>query len=193
MRLLNTIKTQAAAMDNTAPVGRWGLVTGANAADMTVKVALQPEGVTTDWLPLASSMVGGGWGMLHMPAIGTPVFCLPDAGDDNSYVVMGATWSAANRPPAGHSQGEWWLVHSTGASIKLGNDGRATITDAFGTSLAFQNNGTALLTGNLMVTGDVTDQNGAHGSFAAFRTAYGAHQHMVAAVGSKTAITDHPI
>ena len=99
MRPLNALRQHAASMDASAPAGRWGLVTSADAGDITVKVSLQPESVQTDWLPLASSMVGGGWGMVHVPPVGTPIFCLPDAGDDNSYVVLGATWSAANCPP----------------------------------------------------------------------------------------------
>lgn len=193
MRFLNALKTHAAAMDASAPVGRWGVVTGANTSSMTVKVTLQPEGVQTDWLPLLSAMVGGGWGMVHVPPIGAPVFCLPDAGDDNSYVVVGSTWSAANRPPEGCAQGEFWLVHSTGSAIKLTNDGQISMHDPSGTSLTFANNGSAMLNGNLVVSGDITDQAGAHGSFAAFRTAYGAHEHMVTGVGTKTAITDHPV
>src|SRR4051812_44952521 len=104
-RLLNAIKFHTASQDASAPVGRWGVVTGANGA--TVKVTLQPEGVQTDWLPLLSSMVGGGWGLVHIPPNGTPVFCIPDAGDHNNYVVAGATWSAASAPP-GAAQGEAW-------------------------------------------------------------------------------------
>jgi phage baseplate assembly protein V len=153
-RLLNALKTHAASMDAAAPVGRWGVVNGANGA--TVKVLLQPENVQTDWLPLASSMVGGGWGLVHMPPNGTQVFCMPDAGDHDSYVVIGATWSTANQPPAGVAQGEFWLVHSTGSSIKLTNDGKVTITDHSGTSLAFTNNGIVTLTGIFAVTGSIT-------------------------------------
>jgi phage baseplate assembly protein V len=145
-RLLNAHKMHAAAMDSASPVGRWGIVISANPATMTVKVTLQPEGVTTDWLPLLSSAVGGGWGLIHVPPVGTQVFCMPDAGDGQSYIVVGATWSAASAPPAGYNQGEIWLVHSSGSSIKLTNDGKLTIADARGSSLALTNDGTATLT-----------------------------------------------
>ena len=142
-RFLNALKTHAASMDASAPVGRWGVVTGANGTQ--VKVTLQPEGVQTDWLPLLSSVVGGGWGLVHVPPNGTPVFCIPDAGDHESYVVVGATWSTANQPPAA-PQGEVWLVHSTGSAIKLTNDGQLTLADASGASMAMTNNGTITLT-----------------------------------------------
>ena len=178
-------------MDSSQPVGRWAVVTGADTKSMTVKVTIQPEGVQTDWLPLVSSAVGGGWGMVHVPPVGTQVFCLPDAGDHNSYVVMGATWSAKNRPPAAVLQGEMWLVHSTGSAIKLTNDGHVKVTDASGCSLEFQNNGTATLTGNLMVTGNISDVNGTHGTIGSLRTAYDTHHHTGVQGGAgSTGITD---
>lgn len=155
MRLLNVLQQHADNGRASMPVGRWGTVTSGDTNRMTVKVSLQPEGLLTGWLPLASSVVGGGWGLVHVPPVGTQVFCMPDAGDDNSYVVVGATWSTGARPPAGVLQGELWLVHSTGSKIKLTNDGKITIADQSGCSLEFQNNGTALLTGALHVTGTV--------------------------------------
>jgi phage baseplate assembly protein V len=154
MRLLNSIKMHASSMDQSQPVARWGVVQSVDAASMTAKVMLQPEGVLTDWLPIASSMVGSGWGLVHAPAAGTQVVCLPDGGDHESYVIIGATWSTAARAPAS-AEGEFWLVHSTGSKIALTNDGHVTVTDAGGCSLAFTNNGTATLAGTLHVTGNI--------------------------------------
>jgi phage baseplate assembly protein V len=188
-RLLNSLKFHSSSQDQSSPVGRWGIVTGSNGA--TVKVRLQPEDVQTDWLPLLSSTVGGGWGMVHIPPNGTQVFCIPDCGDTNNYVVVGATWSVKTPVPAA-AQGEIWLVHSTGSAIKLTNDGHVSIADAGGCSLAFTNNGTATLTGSLLVTGDITDLNGTHGTVGAFRTAYVAHKHPGVQTGSgTTSTTDH--
>lgn len=143
-------------MDAASPVGRWGVVTSANTATMVVKVLLQPEGVPTDWLPLLASAVGGGWGLIHVPPVGTQVFCIPDAGDSQSYIAAGATWSAGAAPPTGYNQGEIWLVHSSGSSIKLTNDGKLTIADAHGSSLALTNDGNATLTAtNISLAGTV--------------------------------------
>jgi phage baseplate assembly protein V len=154
MRLTNALKMHAAAMDGTAPQAKWGIVQTVDAASMTAKVLLQPEGVPTDWLPILSSFVGGGWGLVHVPASGTQVLCLPDAGDHDNYVIIGATWSTANRPPAS-AQGEFWLVHSTGSKVALTNDGKAMIVDQAGTSLTFTNDGKVVLNGDLHVTGEV--------------------------------------
>lgn len=160
MRFINAMKMHAASMDAGAPAARWGTVTGVDTASMTVKVMLQPEGVQTDWLPLASSMVGGGWGLVHAPATGTQVLCLPDAGDHTSYVVIGGTWSAGSLPPANVKQGEFWLVHSSGSKVALTNDGKVTISDASGSSLAFGNDGTATLTAtNISLAGTVNVTN----------------------------------
>lgn len=155
MRYLNAIRTHAAGQDAQAPVARWGIVTSADPGSMTVKVTIQPEGIQTDWMPLLSSTVGNGWGLVHVPPVGSHVFLMPDAGDHNSYVVVGATWSNAARPPAGVKQGEVVLVHSTGSKISMTNDGKVTVADAGGCSLAFTNDGNAILTGNLNVSGSV--------------------------------------
>lgn len=189
MRFANSIKMHAQAMDAQAPVGRWGTVTGAQGA--MVKVLIQPEGVQTDWLPLLSAMVGGGWGLMHVPPNGTQVFIMPDAGDHENYVVVGATWSAQNQPP-GAQQGEAWLQHSTGSLVKLTNDGKVTVKDAGGCSLTFNNNGTATLVGTLQVTEDIIDKDGVHGSVRTLRDAYNAHHHTGVQAGpSTTNITDH--
>ena len=155
MRLLNVLKTHAAAQDAGAPVMRWGVVQSVDTGSMTVKVTLQPENVLTDWLPIVSPMSGNGWGMIHPPSVGTQVVCIPDTGDSESYVILGSTWSTQGMPPSGAETGEFWLVHSSGSAVKLTNDGHVTITDAGGCALAFGNNGTATLTGALHVSGNV--------------------------------------
>lgn len=193
MRLQNAIRQHAASMDASGAVVRWGTVASNHPTDMTVKVLLQPEGATTGWLPVASSMVGSGWGIVHKYPVGTPVLCLPDAGDSGNLVVIGASWSKSRMPPAA-PEGELWLVHSTGAAIKLLASGHITLQDPSGTTMAFTNNGTVLLIGSLVVTGDITDLNGAHGTMAAFRTAYDAHAHTGVQVGGgTTAGTDHTV
>lgn len=141
-------------MDRTAAAGRWGVVTGVDVSAPAVKVLLQPEGVQTDWLPILSHMVGNGWGMVHVPATGTPVFCIPDAADPNNYVVAGATWSTARTPPTS-AQGEIVLVHSSGARVALTNDGQLSMQDQSGASLTFSNDGKVTLHADLHVTGAI--------------------------------------
>jgi phage baseplate assembly protein V len=147
MRLLHAIRTQAGSMDAGAPVARWGVVNGADPNSMTVKVMLQPEGVQTDWLPVASPMVGAGWGIAHLPANGTQVLCIPDAGDHTSYVVVGATWSTGVRPPSPLAQGDLVIQHASGARISLTSSGGVTISDASGNGVAMASGGNITLTG----------------------------------------------
>jgi uncharacterized protein involved in type VI secretion and phage assembly len=155
MRFLNTLRTHAASQDAAAPVNRWGIVQSVDTSSMTAKVTLQPENVLTDWLPIVSPMSGNGWGLIHPPALGTQVLCAPDAGDGESYVILGGTWNTGAMPPAGVACGELWLVHSTGSAVKMTNDGKVTISDAAGASLSFLNGGTIALTGTLAVTGAI--------------------------------------
>lgn len=79
-----------------------------------------------------------------------------------------------------------------GSTINISSSGQMTLTDASGTSLAFQDNGTATLTGNLVVTGSVSDANGAHGTLAAFRADYNAHTHPDPQ-GGNTGTTSIPV
>lgn len=152
-RMLNALKVHTASQDAMAPVNRWGIVQSTNG--MQVKVLLQPEGVLTDWLPIVSPMVGNGWGLCHLPPVGTPVLCAPDAGDHTSLVVLGSTWNTANQPPA-NPAGEMWLVHSSGSSVKLTNNGQVAVADASGASLDLMNNGTIAITGALTVSSNIT-------------------------------------
>jgi len=86
-------------------------------------------------------------------------------GDAEQGVIIGAVWSAVDAAlPA--PAGELWLAHQSGSFIKLYNDGTISLQ-------ATQVN----VRGNLVVTGDISDQNGAHGTVGAFRNAYDAHTH----------------
>jgi len=81
--------------------------------------------------------------------------------------VIGAIWSVVDSPvPA--PAGELWICHQSGSFIKLLNDG----------TIAMQAS-QVKVTGNLMVTGDISDQNAAHGTLAALRGAYDQHVHNV--------------
>lgn len=74
------------------------------------------------------------------------------------------------------------------------NDGKVNVVDGSGCSLTFQNNGTLELDGTLMVTGDIIDKNGSHGSVNTLRTAYNVHEHgNVMNGGGSTSITDHVV
>ena len=154
-RFLNALKAQAAALDRSVGQPRFGLVTSVDPARYAAKVALQPEGVLTGWLPVLSAWTGAGWGMVCLPAPGTQVLVVPQEGDAEHGVIVGAAYSDSARPPAG-AIGELWLVHHSGTALWLSNDG------------------TVRIKGDLHVAGDVYDSVGA---LSRLRNYYNVHSH----------------
>jgi len=158
-RLLNAIKGQAVALVRSQGQPRFGIVTSVDPVSYAARVVLQPEGVQTGWLPILSPWVGGGWGFVAVPNLGDQVLVVPQEGDAEHGVIIGCSYSSANRPPVGQP-GELRIVHASGASLTFGNDG------------------SVLLTGNLRVTGDIADS---HGSLSQLRGHYNQHYHPGAA------------
>ena len=154
-RLLNTLKAQGASQDQAAGVPRFGTVSSVDPATATARVMLQPEGVLTGWLPLLSPWVGNGWGLVCSPSPGDQVLVLPQEGDAEHGLIVAACWSSKATPPAA-PPGEFWLVHRSGSSLKLQNDGAVHVN------------------GDLHVAGDVYDS---HGSMTALRAHYNTHVH----------------
>lgn len=141
----NGIKGYAQNAANMLGSPRIGVVTSYNPNDSTAKITIQPEGVTTGWLPVSSTSVGAGWG-LHVPLkTGEQVIAVPVDGDANSLVIVGRLFSDAMQPP-GASGSDIILKSSGGAIINLKSDGTATHSDASGTTLHLTNDGNATLT-----------------------------------------------
>lgn len=154
-RFLNAMKQHAAALDHAAGQPRFGVVASVDPATYTARVMLQPEGVLSGWLPILSAWIGAGWGMAALPAPGDQVLVLPQEGDAEHGVIAGCAYSAGT-PPPGAPVGELWIVHRSGAALKLRNDG------------------TVRIDGDLHVGGDVFD---AQGSLDGLRRHYDAHTH----------------
>jgi uncharacterized protein involved in type VI secretion and phage assembly len=174
-RFLNAIKAQAGAMDRATGQPRFAVVTSVDPSRPAVRVTLQPEGVLTGWLPVLSPWVGAGWGLSSPPSPGDQVLVLAQEGDAEHGVVVGRAWSdTARSPPA--PPGELWLVHQSGAFIKLSNDGMIHLQ------------GNTSIAGNLSVSGDVSD---GHGKLSSLRTHYNTHTH-VDSRGGATSTTSLP-
>ena len=165
--LLNFIKAGAAGLDGRGGAARFGLVSSFDPAAYAARVMLQPENVLTGWLAVISPWVGAGWGLAAPLVQGAQVLVVSQEGDAEQGVVMGAIWSAVDKPMAAPA-GELWMRHESGSFIKLLNDGTVALQ-------ASQVN----VTGNLVVSGDISDQNGAHGTLAALRQAHDQHVHVV--------------
>ncbi len=154
-RLMNALKGQSAAQDQSTGAPRFGLVTSVDPATATARVTLQPEGVLTGWLPILTPWAGNGWGLVCPPSPGDQVLVIPQEGDAEHGLILAASWSDKTAPPPAPS-GEFWLLHRSGSFLKL------------------QNDGTIQVKGDLHVSGDVYDS---HGPLSALRTHYNAHTH----------------
>ncbi len=171
-RFWNAVKSRAGGLDGLAGVARFGLVSSYDPANYAARVLLQPENILSGWLPILSSWVGAGWGLAAPLTPGDQVLVLMQEADSEHGVIAGCVWSAVDKPLQAPS-GELWLQHQTGSFIKLHNDGTIMLQAS-----------TVSITGNLLVTGDISDQNGVHGSVATLRTAYDTHTHQDAQGGN---------
>jgi phage baseplate assembly protein gpV len=156
-RFLNAVKAHASALDRSQGQPRFATVASVDPARYAARVALQPEGVLTGWLPILTPWVGSGWGLVCPPSPGDQVLVLAQEGDSEHGVIAGGSFSDLARPPAA-PPGELWLVHQSGAFIKLTTDG------------------TVQVNGDLHVNGNVYDY---HGSLAQLRGHYNEHTHAV--------------
>lgn len=189
MDLWNRMKGAAAAAVQQVGQNRWGLITGVRQSDTgyMAKVTIQPDGISSAWLPVLTPMVGPGWGLVCPPEVGMQAFVASDCGDGHHGVILGLTYSTAAMPPVPPADfkqpngtpvapGEIALVSKSGAVLRLCADGSIHIKGnvRIDGSLTVQDAITAN-TGNITAsTGDVLDQ---HGSLEALRQAYDVHDH----------------
>lgn len=210
--LWNAIKRHIENIFSRMPQPRRGIVYSVDPTTLRAKVKLMPEQTITGWLPIAMPCVGSGWGLVAVPPPGAQVLIIPTDGNNNAAVVVSAHWSNAQTPPTGYVVGQLWLHHESGAYVHLNNDGgvyaqdpsgatfylpnngTVVVKDQSGTVLELSNNGTVNITGNLVVSGNISDAAGAHGTVAGLRGAYNAHVHGgVTSGGSDTGATTTPI
>lgn len=161
-RLSNAIKSHAASLDKSTGQVKFGTVTSVDSRNATARVLIQPEGVLSGWLPVLSQWIGNGWGMVCTLNPGDQVLLVPQEGDIEQGVIIGRSFSDKKMPPVVPG-GEFWLVHQSGCSLKICNDG------------------TVRISGDLHVEGNVYDRDG---SLSGLRTHYNSHRHSVLANGT---------
>jgi phage gp45-like len=164
--LISTFKSEYGLDDRSTARPRIGLVTSTDPERARVKVLIQPEGTLSGWIPVVTSWSGNGWGMLCLPLQGDQVLIIPQEGRIDHYIVVGSLYSNLARPPE-INPGELILCHRTGSSLHL------------------LNTGDIMITGNLLVTGDISDF---HGSLSHLRQTYNEHRHILNS-GTTTAPT----
>ena len=168
---INAVRAQARAISDTKAQLRCALVQSVDPATYCAKVTLQPEGVLSGWLPIASQWAGGGWGLVAPPTPGQQVIVLAQEGQAEHGIILGGLFSLQATPPAA-PVGELWMLHQSGSCLKLHNDG--TIE---GRATVWNLTGTVELSGNLVVSGDISDQGGSRGTIASLRQIYDEHVH----------------
>jgi phage baseplate assembly protein gpV len=110
--------------DLTGP--RTGTITSYDPNNGVVKVAIQPEGRETNWIPLDCPGVGNGWGFQIGPQIGDEVTVSFDSSDPNLGKVAARHTNSQNVPMPVPS-GEIWAVHESGSLLKFKTDGTVSL------------------------------------------------------------------
>lgn len=178
-RFLNALKAQSAAQDHSFGQPRFATVTSVDPTRPAVRVAVQPEGVISGWLPLLSPWIGAGWGMVCPPSPGDQVLILAQEGNADHGVVIGRAWSDQARTPQAPS-GDLWLVHQTGSYIKLTQDGTIRMQGDLHLTGGLYATGNATITGNVRTVGSITatgDVSDGTGSLSRLRGHYDGHVH----------------
>jgi phage baseplate assembly protein gpV len=197
---INAMKAHVGAMLSQIAQPRIGVVTAVDPARHMVKVALQPEGVQSGWVPVTV-----GWSMLELPATGQQVLTVPQEGDADSLHVIGRVFAPAGgdapykAPSAilsplnttGNAQTnivpgqEVLLRNVSGAVIRLLPDGSIYLHGNVALDGNLSVNGNLSVAGNMTFVGDTADS---HGSLNRLRGNYNAHVHSDPQ-GSSVAIT----
>ena len=127
--ILNAMRREAANVLGDVALPSSGIVTSYDPGKYAVRLALQPEGNLTGWIPLLTVWVGNGWGITCPPSIGDLVEVTFLNGDIDSGVAGMRVFNDADVPPSTPS-GEFWLVHKSGSLMKFHNDGSIEIKGA---------------------------------------------------------------
>lgn len=173
----NIMRKNAQLVSQNAAKTRVGTVSAYDPNAHAVKILFQPDNTESGWLPVFTPWVGNGWGMFSPPSIGDMAKVHFQEGGHEAGMVSLRGFNDVDRPLPVPS-GEFWLVHKTGSSIKITNDGaisihtnqnlNATVTGNANLSVTgpvtasaqqWNITGDINLTGNLTATGDVHAAN----------------------------------
>ncbi|MFO0906767.1 MAG: phage baseplate assembly protein V [Isosphaeraceae bacterium] len=139
-RLLNVVRREVERCMARFARARAGIVTSYDPDNYAAKVMLQPEGVETGWLPIRTPWSGNGWGVFCPPSPGDEVEVgFQEGGKQAGYIRLRAFGDRSR--PLSVPSGEFWVVHGSGASIKLRNDGTLVMTDGFGAVFTLNGSG----------------------------------------------------
>lgn len=129
--LLNIMRRQASTVVGNLAQTKLGTISSYDPSTYTVKVLLiegdnDNKPLLTGWLPVFSPWIGNNWGLFCPPTPGDLCEVHFQEGDlQNGYVGL-RSFNDVEKPLPVASK-EFWLVHESGSSIKLTNDGKINI------------------------------------------------------------------
>jgi len=178
---LDIIRREAGRVADRIQTGRLGVITSYDPDHYAVKVELQPEGTETGWLPLGTLWSGNGWGMFCAPNIGDQVEVeLHEGGGATGSGHAGLRLFSSAQPPVSVPAGGFLLQHVSGSLLQFKNDGSVSLVAAAkvtGQASAWELTGNMHLTGDLTVSGQISDREGAGGTVQHIRDQYNSHIH----------------
>ena len=126
---MNVMRREAGRVLARQATTRVGTVSAYDPAHYAAKVVVQPDGFETGWLPVTTPWSGNGWGLFAPPSPGDTVDVhFQEGGKEAGFIAL-RFYSNKTRPLPAPS-GEFWLVHASGAFLKLTNDGKALLNSA---------------------------------------------------------------
>lgn len=212
-RLTNSVLGRAAQQGQSVGQPRLGMVASYDPKTFLVKVMIEPDGLLTGWLPIATTAVGSGT-MRVAPTVGDQCLVVPQEGDTGAMVVTGFIHSQSARPPqkadairgeeSELKSGEGLWTGPRGQFIRMNSDGTVLLkAEQFNVEGKLHVTGNitceadVLADGNVRADGDVSADGTVsaaeevidrEGKLSELRKNYNDHQHPVGGLGSKVTL-----
>lgn len=148
MSILNSFSIMAAGAAGVPGRARHGIVAAVDPKTHSVKVTIQPEGITSGWIP-DPGIACAGLRICCPAETGTQVLVLPVEGDAEHPVIVGRLFDTTMLPPDSPITGKPVQPGEIGIFLK---DGTALHLASGGVSIK----GTLHVDGPIVATGDVT-------------------------------------
>lgn len=171
---------------------RLGRVTAIDDSGSVQRVQVTEAGPGPDGTPAVVDNVAvlGLFGVASVPPLKSDVLVVRLFGGRSLTVAI-----STNHQPSrlrDLEPGDSALYDQRGAYLKMTAEG--PVLDCAGLALKIRNFSTFIVEGDVQATGDMISRSaGGPVSLNTVADAYGAHKHQVLAVGSPTALTDHPL